>query len=103
MRKNFVRKKENFVCDVCGIRVMGDGYTDHCPKCLWGKHVDEEIPGDRASNCGGLMEPVGVVQEKGRLRIDYRCEECGHEFRVRKGKNDDMGRLVELAAGNNRG
>ena len=103
MRRNFVRKKEDFVCDVCGAKVTGDGYTDHCDVCLWGKHVDMDLPGDRASDCGGLMEPMGVVQEKGDFRIDYRCEKCGHKFRVRRGKNDDMDKLVELVAGNNRG
>ena len=98
-RRNFVRKKEDFVCGVCGAEVKGDGYTDHCNVCLWGKHVDRDVPGDRASDCGGLMRPMGVVQEKGRLRIDYICEKCGHKFKVRRGKNDDTERLVELAAG----
>ena len=101
--RNFIRKKEDFVCEVCGEKVEGDGYTDHCPNCLWGKHVDAEVPGDRASDCGGLMRPMGAVYEKGRFRIDYKCEECGYEFRVRAGKNDDKEKLMRLVAGNNRG
>ncbi|OGL52219.1 hypothetical protein A3K55_00195, partial [Candidatus Shapirobacteria bacterium RBG_13_44_7] len=70
--KNFIRKKENFGCEVCGKEVAGDGYTDHCEACLWGKHVDREIPGDRASECQGLMEPIRVIWEKGEYKIFYK-------------------------------
>ena len=88
------------MCEKCGEKVIGDGYTDHCPKCLWGKHVDRKVPGDRASKCNGLMEPMGVMYEKGRFKISYKCQKCGHEFRVRKGKNDERERLLELSVGN---
>jgi rubrerythrin len=86
--KNFIRKKENFKCGNCGFEVEGDGYTDHCPKCLWGRHVDAKIPGDRASECRALMEPIRVLYEKGNYRIVYRCQGCSHEFTVRADKND---------------
>lgn len=94
--RNFIRKKEDFVCRNCGERVTGDGYTDHCPKCLWGRHVDDQIPGDRASDCGGMMEPVRVLYEKGKYKINYKCEECKHEFWVKAGKNDNKYKLIEL-------
>ena len=94
--KNFIRKKENFVCQKCGFEVIGDGYTDHCQKCLWGKHVDEEIPGDRASECRGLMEPIRVMYEKGEYKIEYRCIKCGHGFKVRSDMGDDRDKLIEL-------
>lgn len=93
---NFKRVKENFVCENCGFKVEGDGYTDHCPKCLWGKHVDESIPGDRNSNCGQLMEPVRTKYVKGEFKIDYQCNGCGHQFTVRTDKNDDRETLVNL-------
>ncbi|MFA5828496.1 MAG: RNHCP domain-containing protein [Candidatus Shapirobacteria bacterium] len=105
--RNFIRKKEDFVCERCGEKVTGDGYTDHCPKCLWGKHVDEVLPGDRASKCGGGMEPTETSYEKGKFRINYRCQKCGHEFWVRaadaggyggrgKGKDDNREKLLDL-------
>ena len=94
--KNFIRKKENFVCQKCGEETKGDGYTDHCPNCLWGKHVDEVIPGDRASDCGGLMEPIRVIYEKEEYKIEYRCMKCGHEFRVRSGDGDNREKLITL-------
>ena len=52
--KKFIKVKEDFVCEHCGAEVKGDGYTNHCPKCLWSKHVDVH-PGDRAAECGGMM------------------------------------------------
>ena len=74
----------------------GDGYTDHCPNCLWAKHVDEEIPGDRASECGGLMEPVRVFYEKGDFKIEYQCQKCSHKFRVRSDERDNREMLLSL-------
>jgi len=59
---------EDFVCEVCGEKVIGNGVTDHCPKCLWGKHVDEEVPGDRASMCKGLMQPIRSEYRNGIFR-----------------------------------
>ena len=77
--RKFQKRKEDFTCDHCGLAVSGTGYTNHCPRCLWGKHVDVH-PGDRAATCGGLMEPIGVSLEHGSYRILHRCVACGREF-----------------------
>ena len=53
MSATFIRKTEDFICEHCGREVRGNGYTNHCPYCLWSKHVDIN-PGDRAAGCGGL-------------------------------------------------
>lgn len=97
-RKNFLRKVENFICEQCGFEVIGDGYTDHCPKCLWGKHVDEEIPGDRASTCRGMMEPTSAEFKIFNLKfkIKYKCTKCRHVFNVREGEGDDRDKLINL-------
>jgi len=95
VNKKFSRKKENFICEVCDTRVVGDGYTDHCPNCLWGKHVDV-FPGDRKSDCGGLMEPVGVEEKKGEWRILYRCQKCGYQHWNRTAPDDDFEKVIEL-------
>ena len=94
--RNFIRKIENFTCEHCGELVVGDGYTDHCPKCLWAKHMDRLIPGDRESDCKGMMEPIRVSYEKGIFKIFYRCLSCGHEFGVRESKNDNRDELLNL-------
>jgi len=74
---------ENFICEVCGEKIIGNGTTDHCPNCLWGKHVDEEVPGDRASMCKGLMRPMAAEYQNDNFKILYKCESCNHEFWVK--------------------
>ena len=69
-----------FVCKHCGNRVspVDDGsYRNHCPRCLYSRHLDVR-PGDRASLCGGLMAPIGVrfMGRRG-WQIVHRCETCG--------------------------
>jgi len=94
--QNFKRVKENFKCGNCGFEVTGDGYTDHCPKCLWGRHVDDLIPGDRESECRGLMEPIEVQYLGGKYKIQHKCTKCSHRFWVRSDQKDDVDRLIEL-------
>lgn len=57
-----------FTCKNCGWLVMPEGagsdHRNHCPNCLSSLHVDIE-PGDRRSDCGGIMEPVAVWVRKG--------------------------------------
>ena len=77
-RRRFQRRVENFTCERCGADNVGDGYTNHCARCLVSKHVDIH-PGDRASTCGGLMAPVSVHQADGRWKLIHRCERCGFE------------------------
>ena len=65
--------QESFTCKVCGRLVTPEGagssHRNHCPYCLSSLHVDIE-PGDRASDCGGVMEPVAVWVRKKR-RVGY--------------------------------
>ena len=98
---NFKKVKEDFGCERCGERVVGDGYTDHCPKCLWGKHVDKEVPGDRDSECRGMMEPIKAefLISNLQFKIKYQCLKCGHEFWVRQGDGDDKEKLMKLVYG----
>lgn len=88
--------KEPFVCEHCGEEVMGGRYVNHCPRCLWSKHVDQEIPGDRASSCRGLMEPVGATQKHGKWRIVHECTKCGIERTVDAAHEDNSEKIIEL-------
>jgi hypothetical protein len=74
----FIRNKENFTCGHCAKAVVGNGYTNHCPECLWSQHVDKE-PGDRAELCQALMEPIAVTITSDTYRITHRCVACGYE------------------------
>jgi rubrerythrin len=93
----FIRAQEDFTCEVCGTAVKGTGYTNHCPNCLWSKHVDEEIPGDRQSTCGGLMEPIGVEQKGNEYVLLHRCQQCGKLMKNKSSPQDNFERLLELA------
>lgn len=62
---------EAFVCRVCGCTAVPQGagseHRNHCPNCLSSLHVDIE-PGDRAADCGGIMDPIAVwVRKKRRV------------------------------------
>jgi hypothetical protein len=92
----FKRTKEDFVCEHCGNEVTGTGYTNHCPKCLWSKHVDID-PGDRAETCGGMMEPVALEGTVARYRILHRCKKCGATRRVDTSPADNPEALLALA------
>ena len=94
--KRFQRVKEDFVCKNCGLLVYGGGYTNHCPHCLWSKHVDVN-PGDRHAECQGLMRPVFVDIRGGRYVILHRCESCGHEKWNKAADNDDFEAILRLS------
>ena len=72
---------ETFTCKVCGRLVTpnnaGTEHRNHCPNCLSSLHRDIE-PGDRASDCGGIMQPIAVwVRQNGEWAIIHRCRRCG--------------------------
>ena len=92
----FQRKSENFTCEHCGAAVLGNGYTNHCPNCLWSKHVDVD-PGDRLAACAGLMKPLRIEGIVDRYVIVQKCEKCGLE-RKNKAWPEDMEAVVKLAA-----
>ena len=92
---------DTFTCKVCG-RVCtpqnaGSDHRNHCPNCLSSLHVDEE-PGDRASDCGGIMEPVAVwVRKGGEWAIIHRCKRCGKLSSNRVAADDNPMKLMSIA------
>jgi hypothetical protein len=97
MSTTFRRVKEDFVCEKCGADVSGTGYTNHCPKCLFSKHVDV-YPGDRAASCGGLMKPVGFFMKGKEEYIVHRCEKCAHEKNNSVAPEDNRDAIIALSA-----
>lgn len=75
--KKFKMIDEEFICENCGKEIQKLNYTarDHCPYCLYSKHVDI-FPGDRANTCMGLMKPVGIEKYKNTYKIIYKCSKC---------------------------
>lgn len=78
------------------MEVQGTGYTDHCPNCLWSKHVDV-YPGDRGEECGGMMEPLAAERKGDTWRIFYRCQKCGYKHFCRAAPDDNIDKIIELS------
>lgn len=104
VRRNPVAIDEAFECVHCGRSVPAHGRSarDHCPYCLHGLHVDAEVPGDRASDCGGLLVPMQAEQKAGSWRIIYRCQRCGkartNQALLDGDPADDWAEVVRLAS-----
>lgn len=101
------KKTENsgFCCQYCGCQVSpltNGSCRNHCPDCLHSRHVDVD-PGDRRSDCGGLMEPIRVIWKSGKgWQVVHRCQACGHTRPNRIAMDgrqpDNWATIVELSA-----
>ena len=96
--KNFTMRDEEFVCENCGELVSPLGYTarDHCPHCLYSKHVDI-MPGDRKNECKGLLKPIGIEKFKDTYKILYKCTSCNEPHKNIMAKDDNMELIIELS------
>lgn len=61
-------------------RGIGVKTQNHCPFCLFSKHVDNKV-GDRKSKCFGEMEPIALTFKKtegktGELMLVHLCRRC---------------------------
>lgn len=92
---------EIFTCKFCGRKVVptgaGSAHRNHCPNCLCSVHLDID-PGDRAADCGGLMEPIAVwVRKNGEWAVIHRCRICGTLSSNRIAADDNPMKLMSLA------
>ncbi len=103
--KRFRVVNEGFLCEQCGREVPPTAQTtprDHCPFCLWSKHVDID-PGDRANPCRGSLRPIGVYTDtKKEYVILFQCQRCAARVRSKailadENAADDFDRIIELA------
>ena len=93
--------QESFTCKACGKPVTptgaGSDHRNHCPSCLCSLHVDIE-PGDRAADCGGVMEPIAVwVRKGGEWALVHRCRVCGDIHSNRVAADDNPLKLMGIA------
>lgn len=91
-----------FICTHCGRTVTppesGGLHRNHCPFCLWSRHVDLKT-GDRRSGCRGAMEPIGIwVRPDREWAIIHRCTKCGFMRANRIAGDDHEPALFALAA-----
>lgn len=96
--KKFTMKDENFICENCGFEVQKLNYTarDHCPNCLYSKHVDI-LPGDRSNSCHGLLKPIGIEKFKNTYKILYQCEKCKELHKNIMANDDNMNLIIKLS------
>ncbi len=95
--RKFQKTKEDFICENCGFAVVGDGFTNHCPKCLWSKHVDI-FPGDRLEPCRGKMKPIGITKsKKGEDQIVHECIVCKYRKNNKVSPADDIEKVIEIS------
>jgi ribosome biogenesis GTPase len=92
---------ESFTCKSCGAVIAPEGagsqHRNHCPKCLSSVHADIE-PGDRASLCQGVMDPIGVwVRKNGEWALIHRCRACGALSSNRIAADDNPTLLMSIA------
>jgi|CXWL01.1.fsa_nt_gi hypothetical protein len=75
----------------------GGRHRNHCPWCLYSLHVDGLTPGDRQSDCGSRMAPVGVfARPNGEQVLVHRCLGCGFERHNRIAGDDDIAAVMRL-------
>jgi len=110
--KNMDKNLASFLCIHCHAFVpihpyMGTSHRNHCPFCLWSKHVDEQKAGDRLSQCQGKMEPIGLTskhervdkygkQKQGEIMIVHVCTCCGKININRIAGDDDADKILSL-------
>ena len=109
------REKDNgFHCVNCKRFVTKDEYIgtkhrNHCPFCLFSKHVDLNSAGDRKAVCKCKMKPIALTVKKegkdkygkekiGELMLVHRCcnEECQKVSINRIAGDDDTHSILQV-------
>lgn len=111
MRYKACRWDVDFRCLRCGYHVSvnsilsGVVNRNHCPYCLWSRHLDLLAAGDRLSACKALMRPLGLTLKKshkkysragsGELMLVHACIECSKVAINRIAADDDVEAILE--------
>jgi hypothetical protein len=106
------RQFGDFTCLRCGRPVSADplrsgvNHRNHCPYCLWSRHMDLWQAGDRLAACKGPMRPVGLTVKRqlkkyapaqpGELMLAHRCDDCGALSINRVAADDFPARLWDV-------
>ncbi len=88
--------------------LSGVNNRNHCPYCLWSKHLDLYRAGDRLAACKSLMRPVGLAlkhthkkyasEMAGELMLVHLCIECEKLSANRLAADDDAASLWAVYA-----
>ena len=102
----------SFRCMHCHYQVSSSPFLagvqnrNHCPYCLWSRHVDFQKAGDRLASCKAEMQPIGLTMKAtpkkygpakaGELMLIHRCQGCGKLSINRIAADDTPARLLEV-------
>ncbi len=105
------QRQVGFVCLNCGHAVpsqelySGVNNRNHCPYCLFSRHVDLFQAGDRLSACRAPMQAIGLTFKKerkkygsklGELMLIHQCAGCQTIAINRIAADDDSERMLGL-------
>jgi hypothetical protein len=118
LRPGFYQAETGFKCGHCHVFITaepvlsGVNNRNHCPYCLWSKHLDLYQAGDRLAACKSLMRPVGLALKRthkkygpqaadglraaGELMLVHLCVECERVSVNRMAADDDVARVWEI-------
>ena len=96
--KKFNMIDEEFICENCQKHIPKLNYTarDHCPFCLFSKHVDI-MPGDRQNECKGLLEPIAIEKFKDTYKIVYKCLKCNQIHKNIMANDDNFDEIIRIS------
>lgn len=101
----------DFTCSHCrnfvtaNPMVSGVHNRNHCPLCLYSRHMDLHQAGDRLAACRAVMSPLGLTvkvsakkygSNLGELMLIHCCSQCGAISINRIALDDDNDRLIQL-------
>lgn len=112
MHTYFHNANADFTCKHCKAfvsarqAISGVINRNHCPFCLYSRHMDLFTAGDRLCACKGLMVPVGLTLKNsrdkysrdrhGELMLVHRCEVCGDLSINRIAADDDPQKILAI-------
>lgn len=92
---------EAFVCRVCGRTAVPRARaasTEITARIASRACTSTSEPGDRAADCGGIMDPIAVwVRKNGEWAIVHRCRICGALSSNRIAADDNPMKLMSMA------
>jgi hypothetical protein len=106
-----LRNFGDFRCLVCQVVISTQPllsavqHRDHCPYCLWSRHMDLYAAGDRLSACKAGMRPIGLTAKRtpkkyatshGELMLVHQCISCGKLSLNRLAADDDGQTVLEV-------
>jgi DNA-directed RNA polymerase subunit RPC12/RpoP len=97
--KHPVKINTAFRCKNCKKNINQADKTcrNHCKYCLYSLHVDENVPGDRRSQCHGLMEPTSIdYNPKKGYQIIHQCLKCAVKKINKTADDDNIELIIEI-------